>query len=264
MLDPSPLGHELVGTGARPVIVLNDWLCDTSTWDGARIYLDRDTFCWAFADVRGYGRSRGRSGSFDLQEAAADVLALADAQGWPHFAIVGHSMSTLVALQLAQHHAERITQTVLITPPPPTGFGVTDAQLEASRALALGDDALRWQQLAGRFDKRLTTTWAKLKLERWRATSDPSAVAGYVSMFARTGLPEPRVPVRGPVLAITGEHDMPAMRSVAVTAALSSFCEQLTVVPIADASHYPMQETPPLLVAHIERFLSAGNTAKAG
>src|ERR1700721_1159004 len=56
---PPPLGHELVGSGSSHVIVLNDWLCDTSTWDGARPYLDSARFTFAFADVRGYGRSRG-------------------------------------------------------------------------------------------------------------------------------------------------------------------------------------------------------------
>ena len=95
------LGHDLVGTGPTPVIVTNDWLCDTSTWDGARPYLDRARFTYAFADLRGYGRSRDRSGAFTLVEAAADVLDLATALGWPRFAIVGHSMSTLVAVHLA-------------------------------------------------------------------------------------------------------------------------------------------------------------------
>ena len=56
-------------------------------------------------DLRGYGRSRGRTGAFTLEEAAADVLALGDALGLTRFAVVGHSMSPLVALHLAPHHA---------------------------------------------------------------------------------------------------------------------------------------------------------------
>jgi hypothetical protein len=32
---------------------------------------------------------------------------------------------------------------------------------------------------------------------------------------------------------------------------------RLIVVPFTDSGHYPMQEMPPLLVAHVERFLSA-------
>jgi 3-oxoadipate enol-lactonase len=104
-----PIGHELVGSGPSHVVIMNDWLCDTSTWDGARTYLDGARFTFAFVDLRGYGRSRGRTGAFTLEEAAADVLALADALGWTRFAVVGHSMSTLVALHLAQHHVDRVS-----------------------------------------------------------------------------------------------------------------------------------------------------------
>jgi len=76
------LGHEVWGHGARRAIVLNDWLCDTSTWEPARPYLDPSAITWAFADLRGYGRSRGQTGAHTLHEAADDVLALADALGW--------------------------------------------------------------------------------------------------------------------------------------------------------------------------------------
>jgi pimeloyl-ACP methyl ester carboxylesterase len=103
---------------------------------------------------------------------------------------------------------------------------------------------------------RLSPGWAEYKAARWRATSDPKAVAAYVSMFSRDGVPTPDVPVGVPVLAITGEHDFEPMRAAAVSRVLSPICERLTVVPIADSGHYPMQETPPLLVTHVVRFLS--------
>jgi pimeloyl-ACP methyl ester carboxylesterase len=182
-------------------------------------------------------------------------LALADASGWKRFAVVGHSMSSLVALQLTQRHPERIACTVVITPPPPAGFGVDDAALAHSRALALGDDATRlafWQQRAG---DRLSPGWIAYKVARWRATSEPEAVSAYVQMFARDGLPDRVTKIAGSVLAITGEQDAEPMRSAAVKRALSTLCADLTVIPIAESGHYPMQETPPLLVAHIERFL---------
>jgi 3-oxoadipate enol-lactonase len=249
------LGYDRVGSGARRVIVLNDWLCDTSTWDGARAYLDGERFTWAFTDLRGYGRSRGRAGAFTVVEAAADVLESADALGWERFAIVGHSMSTLVALHLAQHRAERIERVVLLTPPPPSGFGADDAALEASRAYAGADEATRAARLKERFGERLSPGWAAYKAARWSATADPEAAAAYVAMFARDGLPDRTARVTVPVLAITGEHDAPPMRSEAVTRGLSPLCDRLAVVPLADSGHYPMQEMPPLVVAHVERFL---------
>lgn len=250
------LGYEIVGTGASHVIVLNDWLCDTSTWDGARVYLDTTRFTWAFADLRGYGKSRTRDGAFTVAEGAADVIELADALGWTQFAIVGHSMSALVAMELAQHHAGRITRVVAITPAPPTGFGGDEARLEPSRALALGDDAARASFFSTRFGQHLSPGWAAFKAARWRATSDPAAAAAYVAMFGRDGLPDPTARIAAPMLAIAGERDVEPMRAAAVTAVLSPICERLEVVALAEVGHYPMQEMPPFVVATLERFLS--------
>lgn len=249
------LGRELFGSGSTRVVVMNDWLCDTSTWDGARPLLDGARFTFAFADLRGYGRSRGRSGAFTLSEAVADVLLLADALGWERFAIVGHSMSSLVALHLAQHHADRVERVVVLTPPPPAGFGADDAALEASRGLALADDPTRLSVFSKQFGARLSPAWARYKASRWRASADPAAAAGYVAMFARDGLPDRTTRIALPVLAVTGEQDAPPMRAEAVSKALQAFCDDLTVTPLAESGHYPMQEMPPLTVALVERFL---------
>lgn len=254
---PDPIGHELVGSGPVCVVIMNDWLCDTSTWDAARAFLDGTRFTFAFADLRGYGRSRGRSGTFTVEEGAADVLTLADALGWRQFAIVGHSMSALIALQLAQHHADRIVRAVVLTPPPPAGFGADDAMLSASRGLALADDSTRLAFLSQRFGARLSPGWTTYKAARWRASADPAAAASYVEMFARDGLPDPTARIRVPVLAITGEQDAPPMRHEAVTQALGPLCDELVVTPLADSGHYPMQEMPPLTVALVERFLGS-------
>ena len=249
------IGHDLVGAGPRHAVVLNDWIGDTSTWDGARPYLDRDALTYAFADLRGYGRSRGQRGDFTVEEAAADVLTLADALQWARFAIVGHSMSTLVALHLAQHHASRVDRAVLLTPPPPAGFGVDDERLAAMQALARGDDAHRLRGLRVILGDRLAHGWLRFKADRWRAGADAEAVASYVPMFARRGLPHPTARADVPLLAVTGELDGEIMRRASVTSLLAPLCDRLEVVALGECGHYPMQEAPPLLVATIERFL---------
>jgi 3-oxoadipate enol-lactonase len=161
-----------------------------------------------------------------------------------------------VALHLAQHHADRIERVVLLTPPPPSGFGADDATIEASRALALADDTTRLATVAQRFGGRLSPGWATYKASRWRKAADPAAAAGYVSMFAGDGVPDPTRRVTVPVLAITGEHDAPPMRCEAVTRTLGPLCDHLLVTPLADCGHYPMEEMPPLTVALVERFLA--------
>jgi pimeloyl-ACP methyl ester carboxylesterase len=74
-------------------------------------------------------------------------------------------------------------------------------------------------------------------------------------MFAQAGLPTPAARIDVPLLAVTGEQDRDLMRCAAVTTFLGPLGEQLTVIPLADSGHYPMQEAPPRVVALLERFL---------
>jgi 3-oxoadipate enol-lactonase len=249
------LGHEKFGVGPTTVIVLNDWICDTSTWDGARAYLDCKAFTWVFSDVRGYGRSRGQLGEFTVPEAAADVIALADSLHCSRFAVIGHSMSTLMTIHLAQQRSDRVTRAVLLTPAPPAGFPADAARLQAIRELSYGDDAKRAEWLRMRLGEHVSEGFVRFKTERWRAATDTDAVAAYAAMFSQGGVPEPTARIDIPVLAVTGERDMPVMRRDEVTKSLAPICARLEVESIADSGHYPMQETPPLTVAIVERFL---------
>jgi len=250
------LGFEVIGRGDRPVVVLNDWLCDTSTWGPSLPYLDGDAFTWAFTDLRGYGRSRGQTGTFSAQEAAEDVTELADKFGWQRFTVVGHSMSTLVALHLGQTRPERIADIVLVTPPPPTGLGYDDATHAAVRDVALGDDPLRMKALGLMIGTRLGPSWVRFKAERWRATAEPAAAAGYVALFGVRGIPDRTTRVQSPVLAVTGEQDAPPMRRDAAERSLAPLCPRLTLASIEECGHYPMQETPPLFVSTVQAFLT--------
>lgn len=247
------LGHEVVGSGPVTILVMNDWLCDTSTWQSARAYLDRVRFRWVFVDLRGYGRSRGRTGRFTAEEAAQDVLALASALQAQRFCIVGHSMSTYVAMQLAQHAADRIDKVVLLTPGPRRGFGADRAWLEDAQAGAR--DAVRREQMVrARFAERLSPGWAEYKCARWLATSDPEASAAYIAMYACDGLATPDAPIAAPVLAITGDEDAPVMQRAATLESLTPICSKLEVVGLARCGHYPMEEQPPLTVSLVEGF----------
>lgn len=249
------IGYNELGSGEHAVIVLNDWLCDTSTWDDARVYLDTSHYRWIFADLRGYGRSRHQDGEFTAQEAAGDVLALADALGLPTFSLIGHSMSTMVVLQVLREQQQRLRAVVIVTPPAPSGMQLDAPILDYLRGMALADDAGRRDGMLRNAGTRLSPQWLAFKIARWRATSDPKAVAGYVAMYAGAHGPAPRIDV--PTLIITGECDAEPMRSSAVAAAFGPLCTQLQLAPIADSGHYPMQETPPLFTAHVLRFLGA-------
>lgn len=250
------LGHQLVGSGPRHVIALHDWLCDTSTWDAVRPLLDSTLFTWAFADLRGYGRSFDQVGAYSLQEAADDVTALAASLGWGRFAVVGHSMSSLVALHIGQR-APGVERVAVVGAPPPTGLGYDDATFVALSEVARGDDVRRTRFVRAILGDRLSNGWVAHKVARWRQTSDGEAVAGYLPMFGRHGLAEPTRPVPCHVLAVSGARDADVMRREAVTRFLSPIAPRFESLEIPECGHYPMQETPPYLAHVLERFLGA-------
>ena len=123
------------------------------------------------------------------------------------------------------------------------------------RALALGDDEVRADALRRVWGDRLPETWLRFKVRQWRAAAGPAAVAAYVEVFGRQGMPDPVTAVEVPVLAVTGEEDAEPMRAAAVRAGLAALCPDLEVVPLLQCGHYPMQEVPVLLAAVLERFL---------
>ncbi len=120
---PAALGFKTHGQGRRRVLVLHDWFCDHSSWDAALPYLTPDRFTYVFADLRGYGLSRGIEGACGLDEAARDVIATADKLAWTRFSLVGHSMSGLIVQRVAQLAPERVARIVAVTPVSPAGMG---------------------------------------------------------------------------------------------------------------------------------------------
>ena len=253
-----PLGHELIGDGPEPVIVLHDWMGDHRNYDPMVPYLDHCQFTYAFADLRGYGLSRDRSGRYDLAEAADDVLVLASHLEWPRFHLIGHSMSSLVAQQVAATAAERVAALVLLTPVAPAGMGASAEVLGYLEHVAM-NEAARHDGLANQWGDRLSNQWLEFKLRRWSESARPEASRGYVRMFGATAVGgRPRADLA--VLAVVGDRDSEPFQEPTVRRGLSGVYSRLEVSVCPNTGHYPMQETPVALVSAIERFLGRTQT----
>lgn len=248
------LAHTLVGHGPSKVVVLHDWLGDRRNWEPAQPYLDPARFTYAFVDLRGYGGSIAIEGAYTLDEAVADVLALATHLGWERFAAVGHSMSGLIVQGLAAAAPARVERLVGVTPVGPGGLAMPPEVLEALERVAL-DPSGRRSSVKQVLGERYSERWVDFKAGRWNECSRPEAVRGYLHMFARTDL---RGRVRGldlPVFVIAGEHDAPWFLQDAVTADFAVY-PRVEAVTCASAGHYPMQETPVALATYLEVGLS--------
>ncbi len=247
------LGRLTIGDGPERVIVLHDWRGDHRNYDPMVPYLDTEAFTYALTDLRGYGLSRGRPGRYDLREATTDVLALATHLGWSRFHLIGHSMSSLVAQQVAATAPERVASLVLLTPVAPTGMGAPEARVGYLETMTM-DDTMRREALARQWGERVSQRWLEVKLRRWSEAALPHASRGYVRMFATTavsGTPRPDLPV----LAVVGDRDNEPFLEKTVRQGLESVYPRLELAVCANASHYPMEETPVALARLLERFL---------
>jgi len=194
------IGFTQYGDGPIRVLVLHDWFCDHSSWEGALPYLTPGRFTYAFADLRGYGASRGIEGDCTLDEAAGDAIALADRLGWTRFSLIGHSMSGLVVQRVAQLVTDRIERIVAITPVAPAGMGLDAATKDVFRSLALAGDEERYAGLTSMWGTRLSDTWIRYKLRRWRETADPTALAKYVDLWGAADISEGARGIATPML----------------------------------------------------------------
>jgi 3-oxoadipate enol-lactonase len=184
------LGHCRVGSGPTVCIVLHEWLGDHVNWEPTLPYFDPGRYTLVFADLRGYGWSRALTGRFDLAEAAVDVLRLADQLQISRFCLVGHSMSGLIAQQVAVEAGSRIESVTLFSPVPPAGFHADEAALRALNAVIDEDDAAA-RAITARTSNRYGAGWTKRKLAIARTAATPEAMRGYLKMFTTASIHEP-------------------------------------------------------------------------
>ena len=247
------LGHVSTGRGAARVIVLHDWMGDHRNYEPMLPYLSERALSYVFADLRGYGLSRDLLGRYTLDEAAGDVLALAQHLGWSRYHLVGHSMSSLVAQQVASVAGDSVDKLVLLTPLGPAGIVVPEPIIEYLEQLAV-DEPLRRAGIGNQWGDRLSSAWLEFKLERWKQSARVDAVRAYVRMFSGGSVSE-GLPGHIEPLVVTGEHDSEPFTESSVRAAMASAYRNYQHVVCRNAGHYPMQETPVALATAIERYL---------
>jgi pimeloyl-ACP methyl ester carboxylesterase len=248
------LANNLEGHGPERVLVLHDWLGDATNYDPAMPYFDPAALTLARVDLPGYGGSRARAvRGVDAANLDTEVLAVADHLGWPRFHLVGHSMSTVIAQRIARSAAARLASVTLVTPAAP-GMVYPDPVVDSLRAIGR-DPSLRREAFGSRWGSRLSPRWLEWKLERWAACSDPVAVAAYVDLFARPDLATTRAAFQVPVLVMTGTDDARHFAQAGVEPAIRAVYPDAMFEICPAAGHYPMQETPPLFAALVERFV---------
>ncbi len=246
-------GARIFGEGPNPVLAIHGWFGHAGAWGPLVDSIDPERFTYAFIDIRGYGRNKGARGTWTVDEIAHDALSVADALGWSHFAVLGHSMGGMFAQRVATLAPERVSRVACVNGVPASGYPFDEAGWDFFSSAATQPEARR-AILDLTTGKRLSPFFIRQLLESSLENSTEEAFAGCLQAWGRTNFAEEAARIRAPLHVILGEHD-PAVPASLIEATTRATCPHATVEVLANAGHYPMFEVPVALATSLERFL---------
>ena len=248
--------HHYVSKGDGPPVVLVHGLGGTlHAWHGVIENLSLHHHVVAL-DLRGHGRSEAGRGSVSIGNLADDVRALIEALELPAVTLVGHSIGTLVAQQLATTKPEMVDQLVLVggisyfEPPAKDAYLKRAEMVEADGMDALVDD---W--LPGALAPRTAAMSPPLVglLRDMFLRNDPSSYAETCRALAKAPAIK-REGIGQRTLLLVGDHDRST--PIAMTEELHRDIPVSLVRVIPGAAHWVALEQPDAVAAAILEFLT--------
>jgi pimeloyl-ACP methyl ester carboxylesterase len=254
MNTPSMNTTTLLGNGPIRVIALHGWFGSSQSWGPLADVLDRERFTYAFIDYRGYGRRMGERGDYTIDEIARDTLQAADRLGWAHFDLIGHSMGGSAIQRVLVDAPGRVGKLVAIAPVPASGVPF-DEPTWSLFSRAADEIAVRQAIIDNSTGQRLSRHWSAAMAASSAEHSTREAFAAYLKSWAKTDFSAEVIGNPAPVKVLVGEHD-PGLTAEVMRATYLRWYPNASLETIANAGHYPMDETPVALATAIERFLA--------
>ncbi|RZU77743.1 pimeloyl-ACP methyl ester carboxylesterase [Micromonospora kangleipakensis] len=258
------LAHDVAGSGPT-VLLLHSTACDRRMWD-PQVPALVDAGCRVVrSDMRGYGDSPVPDGPYNNAE---DVIELLDLLGAEEFALVGSSGGGRVALEIAARWPRRVTSLVLLCTAlaghEPSAelqaFGEReDALLEAGDVTGATD--LNVDTLVGPHADQAAREQVR-EMQRHAFEVQLAAVEEFPQLRPEFDLAD----ITAPTLVISGDHDLPDFRQIAVR--LSKELADARHLQLDWAGHLPSLERPevvnPLLLDFLRETHAGGGRGRQG
>ncbi len=237
-----------------PVVVfLHGYTDSHHTWDLNLPSLPRRFHAYAL-DQRGHGDASRPECCYTQSDYAAEVVAFLDAMGVERATLVGHSMGSFIAQQVALESPERVEALVLVgSAPTVAGNEVAAWLMDAVNTLTDPvDPAFIREFQAGTFYRPIPASYldtlvsesGKVPARVWQ-----DALAGLIAEDHSARLGEIAVPT----LVISGDQD--GFFSVAEGQALAAAIPGATFVLYEGTGHGIHAEQPHRFVRDLQRFL---------
>jgi pimeloyl-ACP methyl ester carboxylesterase len=211
-------------------------------------------------DLPGCGLSP-RTGTCSFEAAAALLIELARRNAWAPLVLLGHSMGTIIALEVVRQARELVRGLVLVG-------GLPEPRTAARSRIAQRIDHVRREGLAGIGEQAVAANFSeRTRSERPELTGlfarafELQSADGYVSwgrtLCAWRAKPLPPLD-RIPALVVTGEEDL-----YAPPADVEAFVQELRrsrpvsdarLEIMADCGHLPFLERPAAFAALVRAF----------
>jgi non-heme chloroperoxidase len=207
-------------------------------------------------DLRGHGNSDRPASGYHTRDLAADVIAFMDAQKIVRATIIGHSMGSFVAQQVALAAPQRVSRMVLVgsaTEPGKfaelAGFAEVVYQLAEPVSSEFARDfqvSTIYKNVSAEFVDRAVEESLKLPARVWR-----ELMKGMLATSAPVGLSRSNIPT----LIIRGDKDTYALQSE--QEALARMIRTARVKVYTETGHAVHWERPAEFVRDVQAFVAA-------
>ncbi len=247
------LACDRFGSGPHPVFALHGWFGDQTAYAPMYDALSPEEFTYIFPSYRGYGGSRGFRGEYTVDEIARDLLALADSLKFDRFSLIGHSMGGMAIQRILANAPDRVNKLVAVAPVPASGVPFDDATYGMFER-AVADEETACKIVGFSTGGRLSPTWVRHIATYPKKAALDEAFSGYLPSWARSDFHREIEGNPVPVLVTIGEFDG-AINEELMRATYVRWYPNAELVVVANAGHYPMNETPVALATLMEAFL---------
>jgi pimeloyl-ACP methyl ester carboxylesterase len=247
-VDDARLGYRVVGAG-EPLLLIMGYAGTMDVWDGdlvARLARTRRVILF---DNRGMGHSSGSEAPLTMEMMARDALGLMDVLGIRRADVMGWSMGSVIAQEMALTRPDAVGKLVL--------YGSACDPEPVRAALARFDTMSREQFAAALFPRVWTEANPSIYSRLPSPALPPSAQAvarQRAALDAWEGTRARLTSLSGPVLLVSGEDD--AVTPVDQSLDMASLIPGAWLARFKGGGHWLMYQTPEGMASVIETFLS--------